>query len=211
MRIARWPAGRCLTILALGASAAVVGCRRDRASDGDAALPAVGHARRTPEQLGLGHAPTAQQIAAIDIDANPAGVGLPAGQGTWAAGAPIFAQKCAFCHGVKGEGLGPYPKLVGAEPKEGFPFGRDPRIVKTIGNYWPYPTTVYDYVHRAMPFNAPGSLTPSESYAIVAWLLAENGVIARDAVMNAQTLPRVQMPARSHFVLDDRRGGQPFR
>jgi cytochrome c len=83
--------------------------------------------------------------------------------------------------------------------------------VKTIGNYWPYSTTVYDYVHRAMPFNAPGSLTPNETYALVAWLLAENEVIPRDAVMNAQTLPKVQMPARSHFVLDDRRGGQPFR
>lgn len=211
MRALHRTAGRCLTVLALVASATTIGCRRDRAADGDATLPAVGHARRTPEQLGLGHAPTAQQIAAIDIDANPAGVGLPPGQGTYAEGAAIFAQKCAFCHGPKGEGLGPYPKLVGAEPKQGFPFGRDPKIVKTIGNYWPYSTTVYDYVHRAMPFTAPGSLTPNETYALVAWLLAENEVIPRDAVMNAQTLPKVQMPARSHFVLDDRRGGQPFR
>lgn len=211
MRIVGWSAVRCLTVVLLVASAASVGCRRDSGSGGDATLPAVGHVRRTPEQLGLGHAPTAQQVAAIDIDANPAGVGLPPGQGTYAEGATVFAQKCAFCHGAKGEGVGPYPKLIGAEPKQGFPFARDAKIVKTIGNYWPYSTTVYDYVHRAMPFNAPGSLTPNESYALVAWLLAENEVIPRDAVMNAQTLPKVQMPARSHFVLDDRRGGQPFR
>jgi S-disulfanyl-L-cysteine oxidoreductase SoxD len=211
MRIARCSAGRCLTLLVVGATVTLGGCKRDSGGAGDAALPAVGHARRAPEQLGLGHAPTAQQVAAIDIDANPAGVGLPPGQGTHAEGAAVFAQKCAFCHGTKGEGLGPYPKLIGAEPKQGFPFGRDPKIVKTIGNYWPYSTTVYDYVHRAMPFTAPGSLTPNETYALVAWLLAENEVIPRDAIMNAQTLPKVRMPARSHFVLDDRRGGQPFR
>ena len=211
MRTLRSSAARCLTLLVIAAATTLGACRRETASESEAALPAVGHTRRTPEQLGLGHAPSAQQVAAIDIDANPAGVGLPPGQGTYAEGAAVFAQKCAFCHGPKGEGLGPYPKLVGAEPRQGFPFGRDPKIVKTIGNYWPYSTTVYDYVHRAMPFNAPGSLTPNETYALVAWLLAENEVIPRDAIMNAQTLPKVQMPARSHFVLDDRRGGQPFR
>ena len=100
---------------------------------------------------------------------------------------------------------------MGAEPRTGFPFGTDAKIPKTIGNYWPYATTVYDYVHRAMPFNAPGSLKPDEVYALVAYLLAENQVTQRNAVMNAQTLPQVQMPARAHFVLDDRKGGQPFR
>jgi cytochrome c len=202
---------RCLTAaLAIAIGVAAAGCK-GRSVDGDGSLPAVAHIHRVPAQLGLGHAPTAQQVAAIDIDANPAGVGLPPGQGTYAGGAAIFVQKCAFCHGPKGEGQGPYPKLIAAEPKQGFPFGRDPKIVKTIGNYWPYATTVYDYVHRAMPFNAPGSLTPDETYSLVAYLLAENEVIPRTAIMNAQTLPKVQMPARSHFVLDDRRGGQPFR
>jgi len=210
MRIRRSVTVR-LALLLVVVHGGTAACRRRRATDGDAALPAVNHIRRTPKQLGLGHPPTPAQIAVIDIDANPAGVGLPAGQGTYAEGAAIYARKCAFCHGANGEGVGPYPKLVGAQPKQGFPFGRDPKIVKTIGNYWPYPTTVYDYVHRAMPFNAPGSLTPNESYSLVAWLLAENEVIPRDAVMNAETLPKVQMPARSHFVPDDRRGGQPFR
>lgn len=166
---------------------------------------------RRPERFGIGHPATAAQLALVDIDVNPAGVGLPAGQGTWAQGAPIYAQKCALCHGARGEGQGPYPKLIGAEPRQGFPFGTDPNIPKTIGNYWPYATTVYDYVHRAMPFNAPGSLKPNEVYALVAFLLAENAVIPKNAVMNATTLPAVQMPARTHFVPDDRRGGQPFR
>jgi len=205
------PTERLMAVLAGLALVSSAGCQRKSGDEGGAALPAVNHIRRTPEQLGLGHTPTAQQVAAIDIDANPEGVGLPAGQGTYAEGATIFAQKCAYCHGPHGEGLGPYPKLIGADPKQGFPFGRDPKIVKTIGNYWPYATTVYDYVHRAMPFNAPGSLTPNETYSLVAWLLAENEVIPRGAIMNAQALPKVQMPARSHFVLDDRRGGQPFR
>ena len=209
MRISRGAGGRCLTLLVVAASVTVA-CRQRSGSD-EQALPAVGHARRTPAQLELGHPPTAQQVASIDIDVNPAGVGLPPGQGTYAEGAVVFAQKCAFCHGQKGEGLGPYPRLIGAEPKQGFPFGRDPKLVKTIGNYWPYSTTVYDYVHRAMPFNAPGSLTPNETYSLVAYLLAANEVIPRDAIMNAETLPAVRMPAREHFVIDDRRGGQPFR
>jgi len=212
MRTRGAPASRCLTVaLAMCALVASGGCQRRKDDERGAALPTVGHLRRTPAQLGLGHAPTGAQLAAIDIDANPAGVGLPAGQGTYTEGAAIFAQKCAFCHGSHGEGVGPYPKLIGAEPKQGFPFGRDPKLVKTIGNYWPYATTVYDYVHRAMPFNAPGSLTPHETYSLVAYLLAENEVIPRTAIMSAQTLPAVQMPARRHFVLDDRRGGQPFR
>lgn len=164
-----------------------------------------------PDRFGLGHAASPQRLALIDIDVNPAGVGLPPGQGTWAEGAPLYAQKCALCHGAHGEGQGPYPQLIGAAPRDGFPFGTDPKIPKTIGNYWPYATTVYDYVHRAMPFNAPGSLSPPQVYALTAFLLAENQVIPKTAVMNAKSLPAVRMPARGHFVLDDRRGGQPFR
>ena len=117
--------------------------------------------------------------------------------------AALFKSKCAMCHGAKGEGMPAttvapihiaYPKLVGRDPRQGFPFGRDPKLVKTVGNYWPYATTVYDYVHRAMPLSAPGTLTPDETYAVVAWLLAENEIIPRDAEMNAKTLPAVKMP-----------------
>lgn len=147
----------------------------------------------------------------MDIDANPAGVGLPPGRGTYERGATVYAGQCASCHGARGEGQGPYPRLVGAEPKNGFPFGRDPKIPHTIGNYWPYATTLYDYIHRAMPLTAPGSLAPADVYSLVAYLLAENEVVPRSAVIDATSLPTVQMPARRHFVPDDRSGGPGFR
>jgi S-disulfanyl-L-cysteine oxidoreductase SoxD len=210
----RDPHGEWRGVLAMcvfGASLVTGGCQVANRTAGAADLPPAAPAPRLPEQFGLGRPATAALIAPIDIDVNPAGAGLPSGQGTYAEGAAIYARTCAPCHGATGEGQGPNPRLIGAEPKEGFPFGKDFTIPRTIGNYWPYATTVYDYVHRAMPLNAPGSLTPSETYALVAYLLAENQVVPRTAVMNAETLPKVQMPARSHFVLDDRTGGQPFR
>jgi cytochrome c len=100
---------------------------------------------------------------------------------------------------------------VGREPREGFPFGRDPRLVKTVGNYWPYATTLYDYVNRAMPLNAPGSLKPEAVYSLVAFLLWRNEIVADTVVMNAQTLPRVVMPAHDRFVVDNRQGGLEIR
>ena len=201
-----------LTILALATVSAACG-RGERAATTDGSSSAARSARpaHLPDRLGLGHTPTPARLAALDIDANPAGVGLPAGRGTYADGAKTYAQKCAVCHGTRGEGLGPYPRLIGAEPRQGFPFGTDPGIPKTIGNYWPYPTTVYDYVHRAMPFTAPGSLAPDEVYGLVAFLLAENQVVPRTFVADARTLPAVKMPAHDHFVLDDRKGGAGFR
>jgi cytochrome c len=160
-----------------------------------------------PTRFGLGSPIDSVALKKMDIDVGPSGAGLPEGHGNATTGAAIYAAKCASCHGAKGEGMPPnYPKLVGRDPREGFPFGRDPKLVKTIGNYWPYATTVYDYVHRAMPLTAPGSLSPDETYSLVAFLLAENEVIPRDAEMNARTLPAVKMPARDRFVLDDRKG-----
>ena len=100
---------------------------------------------------------------------------------------------------------------MGREPRQGFPFGRDPALVKTVGNYWPYATTLYDYINRAMPLNAPSSLAPDEVYSLVAYLLWRNEIIADSAVMDARTLPRVVMPARDRFVMDDRRGGPEIR
>lgn len=160
---------------------------------------------------GLGHTPTPARLAAIDIDVDPSGAGLPEGRGTAADGAAVYAAKCASCHGAKGEGVAPVPALVGRTPDVGYDFARADRAPRTIGNYWPYATTVFDYVRRAMPQNAPGSLSDTETYAVVAWLLHENGIIAADAEMNATTLSAVQMPARGIFVRDDRQGGRPFR
>ena len=200
--------------LAVAYALVAIGCAGDgKNSQGDnaGAGDRSSRAGASPARYNLGRAADPAQLAMIDIDANPAGVGLPPGHGSWTEGKAVYAGKCAMCHGVNGEGAGPFPKLIGAEPRDSFPFAHDVKIPHTIGNYWPYATTVYDYIHRAMPFNAPGSLKSDEVYSVVAYLLAENQVIARDAVLDATTLPKVKMPARDHFVLDNRRGGPTFR
>jgi cytochrome c len=148
---------------------------------------------------------------AWDVDVSPDGAGLPRGSGTVAQGATVYALKCASCHGADAVGTPTGPMLVGREPADSFRFGRDPKLVKTVGNYWPYATTLFDYVRRAMPITAPGSLTDSEVYAVVAYLLEQNGVIERTAVMDSSTLAAVKMPARDRFVPDDRRGGPGFK
>ncbi len=170
-----------------------------------------GRRRADATQYGLGHAAPAESVAREAVAIAPDGAGLPAGSGTAAAGATLFAQQCAVCHGAKGEGLAPFPKLIGREPREGFPFGRDARLARTVGNYWPYPTTVFDYIRRAMPYTAPGSLSADQVYSLTAYLLAANEIITTDAVMDARTLPLVRMPARDRFVRDDRRGGPEVR
>ena len=153
-----------------------------------------------PARFGFGRAATAEEIKAWDIDVMPDGEGLPPGSGTPAGGAKSYARTCAACHGPSGT-EGPFDRLV----------GRDRALVRTIGNYWPYATTLYDYIHRAMPLGAPGSLTPDEVYGLVAYLLWRNEIIAETAVIDARTLPRVVMPARDRFVVDDRRGGPEIR
>ena len=145
--------------------------------------------------LGIGRAATADDIKKIDIDVMPDGRGLPEGKGTVAEGAAVYAAKCQSCHGEKGRGK-PFDQLVGKDA-----------AVKTIGNYWPYASTLYDYTFRAMPFNQPGTLTPDETYAVVAYLLNLNDVVPESAVMDRTTLPQVKMPARDKFVKDDRTGG----
>lgn len=168
-----------------------------------------------PARYALGRAVSSREVASWDFDVNPDGKGLPSGSGTHAKGATVYAQKCALCHGQRGEGIGTgataYPKLIGRAPREGFPFGRDLAHVKTVGNYWPYATTVYDYLRRAMPLNAPGSLTPTELYSLTAFLLAENEIVDKKAVLNARTLPAVRMPARDRFVRDDRKDAPSSR
>ena len=153
-----------------------------------------------PARFGLGRAATAAEIKAWDIDVMPDGDGLPPGRGTPAGGAKIYARQCAACHGPSGT-EGPFDRLV----------GRDRAPGRTIGNYWPYATTLYDYIHRAMPLGAPGSLTPDEVYSLVAYLLWRNEIIEATAVIDGRTLPGVVMPARDRFVVDDRRGGPEIR
>src|SRR6185369_13209373 len=121
-------------------------------------------------------------------------------------GATLFAAKCANCHGSAAEGTPVAVALVGRNPGDAFDFAvsRDKERTKTVGNYWPYATTLYDYIHRAMPFDKPGSLAPDEVYSLVAFVLARNGIVKDDAVIDARTLPAVRMPARDRFVPDDR-------
>jgi cytochrome c len=193
--------------------------KRQKTLGGGRLPPDVRPTPPAPERFGVGRLASDAQVAAWDVDVQPDGKGLPPGSGTVAQGAAVFAAKCAVCHGTAGEGQtgtpaagqAAAPKLVGRDPREGFPFGQDPKLVKTVGNYWPYATTVFDYVRRTMPITAPGSLTDNEVYAVVAFLLAQNEVIERTAVMNSRTLPAVRMPARDKFVPDDRKGGPGFK
>ena len=147
---------------------------------------------------GLGRPAAGEEISAWNIDIAPNGEGLPPGRGTVGEGARVFAAKCASCHGPTAK-EGPYDRLVGGH---GTLATNQP--VKTVGSFWPYATTLYDYIHRAMPFTAPQSLTPDEVYAVVAWLLFQNGIVAEEAVMDAKTLPAVRMPNRDGFVPDPR-------
>jgi S-disulfanyl-L-cysteine oxidoreductase SoxD len=147
---------------------------------------------------GFGKTPGAASVAALDIAIGPRGEELPAGSGSVAAGAKIYAERCAMCHGASGR-EGPDPVLVG-----GHGTLSDPQPLLTIGSYWAYATTLYDYIGRAMPFFAPGSLAPNEIYALCAYLLNANGIIADDAVMDRVSLPAVQMPNRNGFIPDPR-------
>jgi mono/diheme cytochrome c family protein len=174
------------------------------------AVPLAAQARTTkdPATFGIGRAATPADIAAWDIDVGPDGAGLPPGRGTSADGAPIYAARCAGCHGKTGK-EGPNDVLVGRLPGDAFTFARDPKAPKTIGSYWPYATTVFDYIRRAMPPDAPGSLKDNEVYGLVAYLLTLNELIPADAVVDAASLPKVKMPAHDHFVPDTRGRAKP--
>jgi len=146
----------------------------------------------------LGHVATPEEIQAWDIDVAPDGEGLPAGSGTVAEGERVYARHCAGCHGATGA-EGPSPKLVGGQWTLA-----SAHPVKTVGSYWPYATTLFDYIYRAMPFVAPQSLTPHQVYAVTAWILFQNGLLDKDTVLDRETLPKVRMLHRAGFVPDPR-------
>jgi cytochrome c len=133
-------------------------------------------------------------LAEWNINILPDGTNLPPGNGKAAEGAKIFADKCALCHGDNGKG-GIAARLIGGPPKATLDGG------KTIANYWPYATTLFDFIRRAMPYTQPRSLTDQEVYSLVAYLLAQNKLIGDDDEMNATTLPKVRMPNRDNFVV----------
>ncbi len=163
-----------------------------------------------PGHFGLGRPATPAEIRALDIDVMPDGRGLPPGRGTVNEGASIYAARCAACHGAKGEG-GSADRLVGRNAGDSFAYATNPKLIRTVGSYWPYATTLYDYTFRSMPFTAPGTLTPDETYGLVAYVLFLNDIVPASAVMDADTLPRVVMPARDRFVRDNRTGGKAIK
>ena len=143
----------------------------------------------------LGKPISPADVAAWDISIMPDGSGLPPGSGTPAQGSRIFAEKCSMCHGANAKG-GLAAALVGGEPPTS---GID--TTKTIANFWPYATTLFDFTRRAMPWPQPRTLTNDEVYAVTAYLLALNKLIGENDVMNAATLPKVQMPNRDGFII----------
>lgn len=142
----------------------------------------------------LGRVASPEEIARGDLIVTPDGENLPAGSGSVAEGQMVYAEKCMACHGAEGAG-GPMDRLTGGIGT----IGSD-RPLKTISSYWPYATTLFDYVRRAMPASAPQSLSNDEVYAVTAYLLSIDGIINDDAVMNAETLPDVEMPNRDGFI-----------
>ncbi len=161
---------------AIAAAGALVGCAALVSNEAPPSHPPLAPALGTPI--------AESDLAAWDLDVSPDGTGLPPGSGTAAEGAPIYAARCAHCHGENGRG-GPADPLTGE--------------ANSVGAWWPYATTLFDYLRRAMPYEAPGSLGNDELYALTAWVLHLDGIVAQDQRLDRETLPAVQMPNRDGF------------
>jgi cytochrome c len=142
----------------------------------------------------FGRAPTPEEIKLWNIDVRPNGVGLPEGSGTVAQGQSVYDNNCEVCHGTKGVG-GIKDRLVGGQ---GTLASNMP--IKTVGSYWPYATTLFDYIRRAMPYTNPGSLSADDTYAVAAYILNLNGILPDDGKLDREMLPKVQMPNRDGFI-----------
>ena len=165
------------------------------------------HAQGYPNTFQFGQPATEQDIAAIAIAIPTDGKGLPPGRGDYARGKQVYETACAACHGADLMGVANIPNMpTGASLR--LMGGRgtltSPKAVATVESYWPYATTLFDYIRRAMPFTAPGSLSADEIYAVCAYILAEAKIIDKATVLDAQTLPRVEMPNRNGFIPDPR-------
>ncbi|WP_407428237.1 c-type cytochrome [Arcticibacter sp.] len=187
------------------------GCSTDTARDQGSQIEQANireeRSKDWPESFGLGRMADDARISSVDIDVRPDGKGLPSGSGTVEYGRSVYLAKCVSCHGTR-ISSGVYDRLFAYDETKVHPDSlKKSKRTKTIGIYWPYATTLYDYINRAMPFNAPGSLQPREVYGLTAYLLYENGIIGEDMVLTASSLPRVKMPAQKRFVNDDRKGG----
>ena len=189
---------------ALAVIALALACSPSGSDGGGASGASSPDGAEPPERFGFGSAASVERVAMWDIDVKPDGEGLPPGSGTVAEGEQVYLMQCIACHGPTGT-EGPNDVLVTREPWEEWPAGR------TVGGYWPYATTLYDYIVKAMPQLTPGTMTADETYAVIAYILYLNDLVPEDAVMNAETLPSIEMPYRDRFVPDDRTGGSAIR
>ncbi|UYM17680.1 c-type cytochrome [Endozoicomonas euniceicola] len=165
------------------------------------ATPPPDHAR--PLKFGLGKPADPHLIQQLDKDVRPDGQGLPPGSGSVTDGEKVYQQHCITCHGKRGEG-GISDKLAGRLPDDHFPFSSPEPPKETIGNYWPYATTLFDYIRRTMPYSSPGSLSDCQVYSVVAYLLYLNDIIEHETVLDKNSLAKIIMPARHRFKNDDR-------
>jgi len=157
----------------------------------------------TPGRFGIGTVATAADISARNIDIMPDGEGLPRGSGSVARGRAVYEQACIQCHGAGGQG-GSVAALAGGESVDPAVMAANRSISHTVGNYWPFATTLFDYTRRAMPQDQPGSLADDEVYAVTAYMLYLNGLVDADAKLDAASLPQVRMPAQGFFRPDAR-------
>lgn len=151
------------------------------------------------EQYKIGRPATAEEIQKLDISVAPDGSGLPKGAGTVNEGRRVYESLCASCHGDRGQGVSQYPALAGGQGTL-----KSDTPVRTVGSYWPYATTVWDFIHRTMPYGQAGTLDANQTYAVTAFVLYLNGILDKNAVLDEKTLPRVKMPNRNGFVRDPR-------
>jgi cytochrome c len=162
------------------------------------ALVMLSIAAEAEERFGIGRAPTPAEIAGWNIDIGRDGANLPPGNGSVERGRVVFSEQCAACHGDSGQG-GVGDRLVGGQGTLA-----SPKPIRTVGSYWPYAPTLFDYIRRAMPQNAPQSLSSEDVYAVSAYILRLNGIVAADAVLDAKSLATIKMPNRDGFVSDPR-------
>lgn len=161
-------------------------------------LLGLGAAVVSAQSYGVGRAASAEEVAAWDVTIGPEGHELPEGSGTAKDGAQVYEVRCKECHGEEGVG-GDHAALIG-KPEQ----LKETPPVKTVGSYWPYATTLFDYTRRAMPFEEPGTLTADQVYAVTAYVLYLNGLVGEDDVLDRESLPQVVMPNREGFVRDPR-------
>lgn len=196
----RLPAAGLAFALVVGAAVPASAAETaDEAAQLANSAPTVAARSDRVEHYGYGTVPSAQQIAGWSIAVLPDGRGLPPGSGTVDHGADVYAQQCAACHGTFGEGEGRFPKLVSDSKLTG------DQPTKTVGKYWPYATTLWDYINRAMPFPAPHSLSADDVYAITAYVLNLANIVPENFVADRESLPKVKMPNRHGFILLDPR------